>query len=328
MKDKSQQKVFEARFYLHEQAYRRIRSEIEKISLPVTEKLLAQAEKKVGADRPEDCRVLSLDGKGRPLGEYLPGRYSLRELNAFADILVRQKILQSEDREKMLIAALEAELPDDLKAAGEIAENLERYELLPEEVPAEDAVSTSRGRIRRKDRPAGRLQKELTELRLFSPLKAIFHPRTGRGRSRAEPVTIPASEICRYEKQILEQLAQDPMLQAGGRGLAGCLIDCLLERKVASMFPTVEAWDGKLWGVLKVQSYGPLSAPVLEELKEDWESQESDGWGEGFEQCPIEVEGGELYVLFWNYDEDFSIRTEEELKGGCTEEMSMKMGGL
>ena len=134
-------------------------------------------------------------------------------------------------------------------------------------------------------------------------------------------------EICRYEKQILEQIAKDPILPAGGRGLAGYLIDCLLERKVVSMFPSVEAWDGKLWGVLKVKSYGPLSASVLEELKEEWESQESDGWGKIFVKRPIEVDEGELYIRFWNYDEDFSIRTEEELKGG-TEEMSMKMGGM
>ena len=113
----------------------------------------------------------------------------------------------------------------------------------------------------------------------------------------------------------------------GGRGLAGYLIDCLLERKVASMFPSVEAWGGKLWSVLKVKSYGPLSAYVLEEIKEEWESQESDGWEKIFGRCPIEVDGGELYILFGNYDEDFSIRTEEELKGG-TEEVSMKMGGM
>ena len=327
MKDNSQQKVVEVSFYRHEPAYRRRRSGIGEIALPVTEERLAQAEKEVGAERPEECRVLSFDGKGNQLENCLPGRFSLRELNGFAEILVRQEILQSEDRERMLTAALEAELPDDLKAAGEIAEHLERYELLPEEITAEDAVPTSKGRIRRKDQPVGVLQKELTEIRLFSPLKAAFHPEMKRKRNRPEPFPLSDGEICRYEKQILEQIAKDPMLQAGGRGLAGCLIDCLLERKVASMFPTVEVWDGKLWGVLKVKSYGPLSASVLEEVKEDWESQESDGWGEIFEQCPIEVDGGELYILFWNYDEDFSIRTEEELKGG-TEEMSMKMGGM
>lgn len=328
MKDNSQQKVFEVIFYRHDQEYRWRRSKIGVISLPVTEEELAQAEKKVGADRPEACRVLCIDGKGKRLENGLPGRFSLRELNDFAEILVRQEILQSGDRERMLMAALKAELPDDLKAAGEIAEHLEQYELLPDGIPAEDAVFTSKGRIRRKDQPVGLLQKELTEIRLFSPLKAVFHPEMGRKHNRPEPFPLPDGEICRYEKQILEQIAKDPILPAGGRGLAGYLIDCLLERKVVSMFPSVEAWDGKLWGVLKVKSYGPLSASVLEEIKEEWESQESDGWGKIFEKRPIEVDGGELYIRFWNYDEDFSIRTEEELKGGIVEEMSMKMGGM
>ena len=326
MKDNSQQKVLEVSFYRHEREYRRRHSGIGEIALPVTEERLAQAEKEVGAERPEECRVLSFDGKGKQMEDCLPGRFSLRELNGFAEILVRQEILQSEDRERMLMAALEAELPDDLKAAGEIAEHLERYELLPEEIPAEDAVPTSKGRIRRKDRPVGILQKELTEIRLFSPLKAVFHPEMKRKRNRPEPFPLPDGEICRYEKQILEQIARETEPE-GDCGLAKYLRDGFLKRKVVSMFPSVEVWDGKLWGVLKVKSYGPLSAPVLEELKEGWELQESDGWGGIFKDCPIEVEGGQLHVIFWNHDEDFSIRTEEELKGG-TEEMSMKMGGM
>ena len=45
------------------------------------------------------------------------------------------------------------------------------------------------------------------------------------------------------------------------------------------MNPTVEVWRGELWGVLEVECRGELSPKELEEVKEYWEGQESDGWG-------------------------------------------------
>ena len=50
------------------------------------------------------------------------------------------------------------------------------------------------------------------------------------------------------------------------------------------MKPTVEVWHGELWGVLEVESHNQLSEREIEAVKEYWEGQESDGWGEGFEQ--------------------------------------------
>lgn len=60
------------------------------------------------------------------------------------------------------------------------------------------------------------------------------------------------------------------------------------------------------------QISGELSAEELAALKKYISGQASDGWGEGFEQREIALDGGrELYVHLWQ-DEDWSIRTEQE----------------
>ena len=126
---------------------------------------------------------------------------------------------------------------------------------------------------------------------------------------------LPA-ELCSYQKEILDQIAKERLPEEEDRGLAEYLNDEGLKEKIYSMNPTVEVWRGELWGVLEVEYRGELSQKEIEDIKEYWEGQASDGWGEGFEQREINTSEGEVFVSFWNSGHElFLITTEEKGKG-------------
>lgn len=81
--------------------------------------------------------------------------------------------------------------------------------------------------------------------------------------------------------------------------------------KVHSMFPTVEERGGKLVGVMTLEVKGHLTEAEIEELKFAVEGQFSDGWGESFEQHPVETIEYDMYVHFWQ-DSGFKIEVEDD----------------
>ena len=72
-----------------------------------------------------------------------------------------------------------------------------------------------------------------------------------------------------------------------------------IKEKVVSAVPSVKESDGVLYGCTTLELKEYLEAEELSELCEYLTGQYSDGWGEGFEQQEIPVEGGELCVHFW-----------------------------
>lgn len=169
-------------------------------------------------------------------------------------------------------------------------------------------------------------QDNLQTLRLFSPLFPKIYRENEYGKHDHEPEDITAAEACDYEDEILAAIEKEHLPNEGDRGLAVYLHDELLKSKVYSMNPTVEEWNGELWGVLKVQTYGELTACELEALVSEWCGQESDGYGEGLEQRPIKIPNGELYLSFWDSSDDFFIKPEKELKNQQAQSFGMQMG--
>lgn len=98
------------------------------------------------------------------------------------------------------------------------------------------------------------------------------------------------------------------------RGLAVYIDDKQLNANVANIIPSVEEYNGELYGVANVKLSNQLTDKEMDALRDYIIGQYSDGWGEGFEQRDIKTQDGYISVSFWNY-ENFYIKSERELKG-------------
>lgn len=85
----------------------------------------------------------------------------------------------------------------------------------------------------------------------------------------------------------------------------------LTKEKVTSLYPSVETINGELTGVMIAWVKEPLTDQEVADLAQYISGQNSDGYGEGFEQFPIKVDDGELYVSFW-HPGDYKVTLEQK----------------
>ena len=156
------------------------------------------------------------------------------------------------------------------------------------------------------------LPPEPTLLKLYMPLTADFYGRDEWGDVDETSEEWDGRTLLDYENQILGALVRNRMPEEKERGLMHWYDkQNSVDAKVRSAEFTVEARNGRLWGVVECRVIGDLTPEELDILKEYIGGQASDGWGEGFEQREIEIDGGELYVHLWQWD-NWSIQTEQE----------------
>lgn len=334
------------------------------LALPASDEKLEVAAGNLGAADIGKCVPISIRSSNWELASHLPMAYDIRGLNDYARLLQGQGLTEKKEEMEKLFAALEAELPADMDAAVEIAGNLDHYRFLPKEVSepaiyarymlrdwlpqvderlddfidfegygkyrmrADGVAQTGFGVLERTDRPLSQPPEEVTGFKLFSPLRGSFYARDGWNGLSDRAAELYPGDLAIYGDSIRKMIKRECEDLDEGSGLAAYIRNCLLKRKVASMMPSVELWKNELWGVLEVKTYGELTDGELKELVEEWNGQASDGWGECFEQRPIETSEGELYVSFWNSGKDFSIQTEKELKAAGNLSFAMQMGGM
>ena len=129
-----------------------------------------------------------------------------------------------------------------------------------------------------------------------------------------EQETLYRSELADYEEQIQKAILKERHVEEEPRGLMHYFDgNRQVAAKVISAFPRVQNIRGELFGVLECSICQPLTQNEIYELKNYWDGQMSDGWGEGFEQRPIYTQEGELYVSFWTQERHWGVMTEEEL---------------
>ena len=150
----------------------------------------------------------------------------------------------------------------------------------------------------------------ITEIKLYCPLHFMIESEDyddGPYETDPDNYTIYVNEI---NKKIDEDLYIDE--EAEKRGLAAYFNDCHLDKKISSIVPRVEERNGSMYGVAVVKSYGELSKAELSDLTAYILGQFSDGWGEGFEQCPVKLESDKAYISFRSI-ENYFLKPESEV---------------
>ena len=315
---------------------------------PMTEKQLEALEDK--------CRTYDVDEVGDylsniwELDQFLPPRLTFRELNQVA-MEIQNLADKTTVSRKKLLASLEAEVPREVDTACQIIRNYKDYEFLPvQELSAEGyakyllnlhqiyiekelepyvrlqefglqkmkengPVETTFGTLICKAHPIQELSPSVHEFRLYNSLAVTAY---WSGSESFVPELLSGEELLSYENMIRGKI-QASLKSCPEKGLAEYLFSELLKKRVASMTPDVEAYAGSLWGVLTVRTYGELNDRELAAVMEEWKVMADSGWGEELFYRPIRTEKGEIYIGFWDTDnnDNLFIKTEEEFRRDC-----------
>lgn len=151
-------------------------------------------------------------------------------------------------------------------------------------------------------------------LKIYTPLTGEFLPDEPEllDYETEESIPMDGYDLAPYKEAIDEALDRE---NHGGDGWDGNLMEYYHEEdgvkaKVSSAVISVEYHEGQLCGCATVELSEPLEGDELTRLMEYLSGQYSDGFGEGFEQRDIAVDGGVLNVHLWQ-THGFSMTCEQ-----------------
>ena len=151
-----------------------------------------------------------------------------------------------------------------------------------------------------------RFQVQLPEpqtLKFYMPITAQLYGRDDWGDLEEYGNDLNGRDLRDYQSCIHEALLENQVPEEKSRGLMRWYDkQDGVNEKVQSIVFDAESRDGQLWCVAECKVVGELLPEEKEALADYISGQASDGWGEGFEQRDIEVDGGILNVHFWQPD--------------------------
>ena len=137
----------------------------------------------------------------------------------------------------------------------------------------------------------------------YCPLHVRLHDTEGYD------IDLVQEDIVRLEEEIREKLKAEQE-ETEMTGYVGEQAN--IEDKLVYAEWSVETRNGNLYGKISCYFREPITEEETERLKDTITGQNSDGFGEGFEQHPIRVDSEDIYVSFWDYD-DYFLKTRAEM---------------
>jgi hypothetical protein len=122
-------------------------------------------------------------------------------------------------------------------------------------------------------------------------------------------------DILGYYEDKIRDFIDDDMKRGGGADLAEYFHGSPdLQSKLFSVRFDVENVRNEIFGCIHVDTTEPLTNEEKEEIRDFCTGQASDGFGEGLEQRPFKSDDGELYISFWDSDEDWFMLDDDEFE--------------
>ena len=325
------------------------RYENHRFGLPMKESELEEEGNRRELDHLAERTDYYVSSKLSYLDAYLPPLSSIGELNQVA-----WEIWKLADRmevsQRKLLAILEAEAPRTIDETCRVIREYADYEILPDDIIKPDDYAryllnlhhiqipkelepcvrfreygldllngagpyrTSYGPVINRSHALNQPEGEIREFCLYNSLTLAGY---WHDRESSLPKMLSGEEAISYQDMVEHKITKS-LLDYDSRGLGESIYNEVLKRRVASMVPGVTEYAGELWGILTVKTYGELTDREMEGLKAEWKEIAEIGWGEQLMERPIRLERGDLFVGFWDRDnnENLFIKTEEEFKQG------------